>query len=186
MQKCKYRKSCYEAAGITDKEEEKEKGEDMKTPHIQEKLKPVESSTDRHHHSKHGKKKHQEQKDSDEDNDSDEEEQEKPKKNKEEKKEEAKVHEQSDKETLEQGGKEISLSVAEKSWCKYRKSCYSSVEPKAAKQDHSGSMARRAGSGQKCHIYYLSCREAMGLSPKEKAPMGPNGKRLCRKVKKDN
>ncbi|EGT34699.1 hypothetical protein CAEBREN_25020 [Caenorhabditis brenneri] len=185
MQKCKYRKSCYEAAGITDKDDDADK-EELKTPLVQENLKPVQSSTDRHH-SKHGKKKHQEPKDSDEDNDDEDEEQkEKQKKNKEEKKEELKVHEQSDKETLEREGKEISLSVAEKSWCKYRKSCYSSVEPKAAKQDHSGSMARRAGSGQKCHVYYLSCREAMGLPPKEKAPMGPNGKRLCRKVKKDN
>lgn len=186
MQKCKYRKSCYEAAGITDKDDDSDK-EDLKPPHVQEKLKPVQSSSTDRHHSKHGKKKHQEPEDSDEDKDDEEEEQkEKQKKNKEEKKEESKIHEQSDKETLEQGGKDISLSVAQKSWCKYRKSCYSSVEPKAAKQDHSGSMARRAGSGQKCHVYYLSCREAMGLPPKEKAPMGPNGKRLCRKVKKDN
>lgn len=185
MQKCKYRKSCYEAAGITDKDNDADK-EDLKAPLVQEKLKPVQSSSTERHHSKHGKKKHQEPEDSDEDNDEKEEQKEKQKKNKEEKKEKSKIHEQSDKETLEQEGKEISLSVAEKSWCKYRKSCYSSVEPKAAKQDHSGSMARRAGSGQKCHVYYLSCREAMGLPPKEKAPMGPNGKRLCRKVKKDN
>lgn len=189
FQKCKYRKSCYEAEGITDKQNDVENKEDMKKPHIQEKLKPVDAKKDRHHQqSKHGKKKHQEPEDSDEDNDDEKEDEhkEKQKKNKEEKKEEAKIHKQTDKETLEQGVKEISLSVAEKSWCKYRKSCYSSVEPKAAKQDHSGTMARRAGSGQKCHIYYLSCREAMGLPQKEKAPMGPNGKRLCRKVKKDD
>ncbi|CAO4369517.1 unnamed protein product [Caenorhabditis nigoni] len=190
FQKCKYRKSCYEAEGINDKEENAaENKEDLKKPHIQEKMKPVETSKDRHHHqSKHSKKKHQEPEDSDEDDDDDKEEEqkEKQKKNKEEKKEETKIHKQTDKETLEQEGREIALSVAEKSYCKYRKSCYASVEPKTTKQDHSGTMARRAGSGQKCHIYYLSCREAMGLPPKEKAPMGPNGKRLCRKVKKDN
>ncbi|EFO86598.1 hypothetical protein CRE_04660 [Caenorhabditis remanei] len=186
FQKCKYRKSCYEAEGITDKDSDVENKEELKKSHIQETMKPVETQKDRHHHqSKHGKKKHQEPEDSDEEDDEKEDQKEKQKKNKEEKKEEDKVQKQSDKETLEQEVKEISLSVAEKSWCKYRKSCYSSVEPKAAKQDHSGSMARRAGSGQKCHIYYLSCREAMGLPPKEKAPMGPNGKRLCRKVKKD-
>lgn len=191
FQKCKYRKSCYEAEGITDKDNDVENKEELKKSHIQETIKPVETQKDRHHHqAKHGKKKHQEPKESDEDDDEEKEDRkdqkEKQKKNKEEKKEEDKVQKQSDKETLEQEVKGISLSVAEKSWCKYRKSCYSSVEPKAAKQDHSGSMARRARSGQKCHIYYLSCREAMGLPPKEKAPMGPNGKRLCRKVKKDD
>lgn len=189
FQKCKYRKSCYEAEGITDKEDAVDSKEDLKKTHIQEKLKPVETSKDRHHHqSKHGKKKHQEPKDSDEEDEDDKEEdqKEKQKKTKEDKKVDAKIHQQTDRETLDQETREISLSVAEKSYCKYRKSCYSSVEPKAAKQDHSGTMARRASSGQKCHIYYLSCREAMGLPPKEKAPMGPNGKRLCRKVKKDN
>lgn len=189
FQKCKYRKSCYEAEGIFNKEDNADSKEELKKPHIQEKLNPVETSKDRHHHqSKHGKKKHQEPKDSDEEDDDDKEEdqKEKQKKTKEDKKEEAKIHQLTDIETLEQEVREVSLSVAEKSHCKYRKSCYSSVEPKAAKQDHSGTMARRAGSGQKCHIYYLSCREAMGLPPKEKAPMGPNGKRLCRKVKKDD
>lgn len=189
FQKCKYRKSCYEAEGISNKEDTVDSNEDLKKPHIPEKLKPVETSKDRHHHqSKHGKKKHQEPKDSDEEDDDDkkEDQKEKLKKTKEDKKEDAKIHQQTDTETLEQEVREISLSVAEKLHCKYRKSCYSSVEPKAAKQDHSGTMARRAGSGQKCHIYYLSCREAMGLPPKEKAPMGPNGKRLCRKVKKDD
>ncbi|CAB03350.3 Protein PFC0760c-like [Caenorhabditis elegans] len=180
MQKCKYRKSCYEAAGITDKDDDVKDNEER---HLKEKLKPVESERHHHHHSKHGKKKHQEPEDEEDD---DEEEKEEKQKNKEEKKEDAKIHEQTDKETIEQGVKDISLSAAEKSWCKYRKSCYSSVEPKAAKQDHSGTMARREGSGKKCHIYYLSCREAMGLPPKKKAPMGPNGKRLCRKVKKDD
>lgn len=188
FQKCKYRKSCYEAEGISNKDDTVDSKEELK-PHIPEKLKPVETQKDRHHHqSKHGKKKHQEPKDSDEEDEDDKEEdqKEKLKKTKEDKKEEAKIHQQTDTETLEQEVRGVSLSVAEKSHCKYRKSCYSSVEPKAAKQDHSGTMARRAGSGQKCHIYYLSCREAMGLPPKEKAPMGPNGKRLCRKVKKDN
>ncbi|CAI2349288.1 unnamed protein product [Caenorhabditis sp. 36 PRJEB53466] len=187
MEKCKYRKSCYEAAGLNDKEAEVTEEEELKKPHLKEKLKPVEPPTERHHHSKHGKKKHQEPKESEEDDDDDENEEleEKPKKNKEERKEEAAVHKQTDQETLEQEHKELHLSTAEKSWCKYRKSCYSSVEPSAAKQDHSGTMARRAGSGQKCHIYYLSCRETMGLPPKEKAPMGPKGKRLCRKKKTD-
>ncbi|VDM52054.1 unnamed protein product [Angiostrongylus costaricensis] len=33
----------------------------------------------------------------------------------------------------------------------------------------------------KCSPYYYSCREILGLPPKERAPIGPNGRRLCRK-----
>ncbi|EPB76042.1 hypothetical protein ANCCEY_04888 [Ancylostoma ceylanicum] len=71
--------------------------------------------------------------------------------------------------------------------CKAGKACYTSAEPKAMKEDHAGSMARigleRFRKSGKCSPYYYSCREVLGLPPKEKAPIGPNGKRLCRKKK---
>ncbi|RCN39134.1 hypothetical protein ANCCAN_14931 [Ancylostoma caninum] len=71
--------------------------------------------------------------------------------------------------------------------CKAGKACYTSAEPKAMKEDHAGSMARigleRFRKNGKCSPYYYSCREVLGLPPKEKAPIGPNGKRLCRKKK---
>nr|CDJ87809.1 Protein T12D8.9, isoform b [Haemonchus contortus] len=65
------------------------------------------------------------------------------------------------------------------------KSCYSSAEPQAIHEDHAGSMARigleRYRKNGWCNKYYYSCREILGLPPKERAPIGPNGKRLCRK-----
>ncbi|VDM69850.1 unnamed protein product [Strongylus vulgaris] len=69
--------------------------------------------------------------------------------------------------------------------CKPGTACYISAEPKALKEDHAGSMARigleRYKQSGKCSPYYYSCREVLGLPQKEKAPIGPNGRRLCRK-----
>ncbi|ETN70351.1 hypothetical protein NECAME_14824 [Necator americanus] len=72
--------------------------------------------------------------------------------------------------------------------CQSGKACYTSADPKAMKEDHAGSMARigleRFRKNGKCSPYYYSCREVLGLPKKEKAPIGPNGKRLCRKKPK--
>uniref|UniRef100_A0A914W5N5 Uncharacterized protein n=1 Tax=Plectus sambesii TaxID=2011161 RepID=A0A914W5N5_9BILA len=43
-----------------------------------------------------------------------------------------------------------------------------------------------AVDGSKCHKYRISCREQLGLPPKEKVPIGPNGKKLCRKKPKSS
>jgi len=37
-----------------------------------------------------------------------------------------------------------------------------------------------------CNPWHVSCRKAVGLPIKEKAPMGPNGRKLCRKKKVDH
>ncbi|CAJ0599463.1 unnamed protein product [Cylicocyclus nassatus] len=69
--------------------------------------------------------------------------------------------------------------------CKPGTACYISAAPKAMKEDHAGSMARigaeRYKQSGKCSPYYYSCREVLGLPRKERAPIGPNGRRLCRK-----
>ncbi|VDL65903.1 unnamed protein product [Nippostrongylus brasiliensis] len=69
--------------------------------------------------------------------------------------------------------------------CKPGQSCYSSAPPRAMNEDHAGSMARTGEQRYResgwCNPYYYSCREILGLPPKERAPIGPNGKRLCRK-----
>ncbi|KAK6017082.1 hypothetical protein OSTOST_17430 [Ostertagia ostertagi] len=58
-------------------------------------------------------------------------------------------------------------------------------EPQTMNEDHAGSMARigleRYRKDGWCNKYYYSCRAILGLPPKERAPIGPNGKRLCRK-----
>ncbi|KAK5965559.1 hypothetical protein GCK32_017597 [Trichostrongylus colubriformis] len=65
------------------------------------------------------------------------------------------------------------------------KSCYSSAEPQAMNEDHAGNVARigleRYRKTGWCNKYYYSCRAILGLPPKERAPIGPNGRRLCRK-----
>jgi len=67
------------------------------------------------------------------------------------------------------------LTTKMKSACKYRHSCYGSIA--------SGTPPEKVALLQpiKCSKYRLSCREQMGLPPIEKAPIGPNGRKLCRK-----
>ncbi|CAB3402825.1 unnamed protein product [Caenorhabditis bovis] len=188
---CKYRKSCYREMGINTNshgeeiiEKEEERKPPIKEPASQAK---TEQETSHHHHKHEDRKSHKKhhkkvekesEEDTDDDDDKDDDDHDEKVKNK-------KVTQEATHDD-DEAIKELQLSVAEKSMCKYRKSCYSGIEPRSTKQDHSGTMARRDGSGQKCHIYYLSCREKMGLPPKEKAPIGPNGKRLCRKKPPQN
>jgi len=67
------------------------------------------------------------------------------------------------------------LTTEMKSACKYRHSCYGSIA--------SGTPPEKIAllRSIKCSKYRLSCREQMGLPPIEKAPIGPNGRKLCRK-----
>ncbi|CAI5444135.1 unnamed protein product [Caenorhabditis angaria] len=192
LAKCKYRKSCYEEMGIHEKDEEEAKiveKEEERKPQLKKQSVGKELKNENKQH-QHKKEKKAESSEEDGDNDGDGDSNEKDEDDSDDdvkvvKKVLKEVERQNDVNDMEtEIAREIHLSNHEKYICKYRKSCYSTIEPKAAKQDHSGNMARRAGSGEKCHIYYLSCREQMGLPPKEKAPTGPNGKKLCRKVKK--
>uniref|UniRef100_A0A914RVU4 Uncharacterized protein n=1 Tax=Parascaris equorum TaxID=6256 RepID=A0A914RVU4_PAREQ len=64
------------------------------------------------------------------------------------------------------------LALAQKLKCKYRIKCYEGVP-----------MHKRA-DGRPCTIYHLSCRRMAGLPIKQRAPIGPNGRRLCRKKPK--
>ncbi|KJH46412.1 hypothetical protein DICVIV_07535 [Dictyocaulus viviparus] len=71
----------------------------------------------------------------------------------------------------------------EQSNCKL---CYSSAQYRTINNDHISIIPiglERYRRNGKCSPYYYSCREILGLPPKERAPIGPNGKRLCRKKK---
>ncbi|CAJ0941098.1 unnamed protein product, partial [Mesorhabditis belari] len=176
---CKYRKSCYAKHGLKVDDIEKDEVPAKKVEQEVEKQKvkiPAEkpkSSPPSSEAKKKDKKKKEEREEKEDDSD-----------------------EESDRE--EKKGHEIHLSTHQKHKCKYRISCYGGVEPKAKKVEH-----KEPKKGQKpaspptpkpqpgvkprehCHQYWFSCREWMGLPPKEKAPIGPNGKRLCRKKKRE-
>ncbi|VDK57502.1 unnamed protein product, partial [Anisakis simplex] len=81
------------------------------------------------------------------------------------------------------------LSAAKKLKCKYRLPCYDGVplhkliyQP-PQKPELAIKQFKRA-DGRPCTIYHLSCRRMAGLPIKERAPIGPNGRRLCRKKPK--
>lgn len=69
--------------------------------------------------------------------------------------------------------------------CKYRQSCYKNPNKWSAynigNKQSTIEVQVPVRSLETCNKYYLSCRERLGLAPKEKAPIGPNGKKLCRK-----
>lgn len=71
--------------------------------------------------------------------------------------------------------------------CKYRQSCYKDPNKwsvyNIGKKQSTLEVHVPVHSLETCNKYYLSCRERLGLAPKEKAPIGPNGKKLCRKKK---
>lgn len=91
------------------------------------------------------------------------------------------------------------ISAETKKQCKYRHSCYKEVDssqeyeelPKnrstkiivAAVDEDRNRVMYMLPNGKKCCKYRMSCREQVGLPPKERAPVGPNGKKLCRKKK---
>uniref|UniRef100_A0A1I7VK21 YqaJ domain-containing protein n=1 Tax=Loa loa TaxID=7209 RepID=A0A1I7VK21_LOALO len=83
------------------------------------------------------------------------------------------------------------LNSSQKLKCKYRLKCYNSVplhhvtEGKGIeKQRQLNIKDFRRANGAICNIYYISCRKQAGLPIIGRAPIGPNGRRLCRKKKK--
>ncbi|VDN04943.1 unnamed protein product [Thelazia callipaeda] len=85
-------------------------------------------------------------------------------------------------------------SKAKKLKCKYRLTCYRGEQslPRFIANDKYTEKKKeinirnfRRPNGAICNIYYLSCRKQAGLPIRERAPIGPNGRRLCRKKKKD-
>ncbi|CAJ0580794.1 unnamed protein product, partial [Mesorhabditis spiculigera] len=162
--KCKYRKSCYAEEGINFDDESARpiplQHKEQKVESVIEKPKSAERSVEQEKKKK--KEKHRPTTAKLEDSDYD------------------------------------NVSKDEKFRCKYRKSCYTGTEPPPTlertpitpmKQARVAApiTTRPRAAGEKprdhCHPYWFSCREWMGLPPKEKAPIGPNGKRLCRKKK---
>ncbi|KAL3095458.1 hypothetical protein niasHS_007557 [Heterodera schachtii] len=101
-----------------------------------------------------------------------------------------------------------SIDLGTKLECKYRKSCYEEsgnrmiapaqqriVAPppiSVASKSNVTNTAQFGGAigggreGQKCNQWRISCREAIGLTVREKAPIGKNGKKLCRKRKTED
>lgn len=84
------------------------------------------------------------------------------------------------------------LTNPQKLKCKYRLSCYDGKplhviikEEKIEKERAVNIKDFRRANGAICSIYYISCRKMAGLPVKERAPIGPNGRRLCRKKKKE-
>ncbi|GMR42490.1 hypothetical protein PMAYCL1PPCAC_12685, partial [Pristionchus mayeri] len=82
-------------------------------------------------------------------------------------------------------GSSIRVSVDDKLECKYRTSCYQSVAEKKEQRRLTTPLrpSTLRDPSSRCHKYLLSCREQLGLPPKEKVPIGPNGRKLCRKKK---
>jgi hypothetical protein len=78
--------------------------------------------------------------------------------------------------------------------CKYRKSCYEESGRAGKVPKVMERMAERSGPAMgngsaavdaKCNPWRISCRQSLGLPIREKAPIGPSGKKLCRKRRKN-
>ncbi|CAD5221146.1 unnamed protein product [Bursaphelenchus xylophilus] len=65
--------------------------------------------------------------------------------------------------------------------CKYRHSCYSNVEEVVTTNPKMAMKMR----GEKCNTYWKSCRDKLGLPVIERAPVDKQGRKLCRKTKKE-
>uniref|UniRef100_A0A1I8E9J4 Uncharacterized protein n=1 Tax=Wuchereria bancrofti TaxID=6293 RepID=A0A1I8E9J4_WUCBA len=188
--KCKYRKSCYESIELDiqlDKVRKKEAQKKIqegivKSPHQTE---PV------------IKHKEKEQKDKVQEEVTDEASKRTQKKKNKELRSDATEHEYMqielfDSQPRQKATKLRSLNSAQKLKCKYRLKCYSSVplhqvaeEKRIEKQRQLNIKDFRRANGAICNIYYISCRKQAGLPILERAPIGPNGRRLCRKKKKE-
>lgn len=82
------------------------------------------------------------------------------------------------------------LTKTQKLKCKYRVKCYDGaplhqiIEEKRIETEKQVNIKDfRRANGAICNIYYISCRKQAGLPIRERAPIGPNGRRLCRKKK---
>uniref|UniRef100_A0A1I7XVW0 SET domain-containing protein n=1 Tax=Steinernema glaseri TaxID=37863 RepID=A0A1I7XVW0_9BILA len=175
QQRCKYRKSCYER----EKEERPKRRLKKVEPIIEEPKKEPKKQR----HAKEQQKPVEKEKKAEEDEDAEEEKEQETKK-----KSKKKLRRPVDDD--EENMKEIprpehrNLSTSAKLGCKYRTSCYGTGEHIVITA--SGKKVQLP-DGHRCKnrsaIYFLSCRELLGLPPKERAPIGPNGRKLCRKKK---
>ncbi|KAK0417221.1 hypothetical protein QR680_012889 [Steinernema hermaphroditum] len=186
--RCKYRKSCYDRERESVKEEApKEYVKPKKSEPIigREEAKKQPSCRGRHCSKEHpkaeGSKKAQE------DDGEDEEEHEASKKTRSKGRKPRRPVDDDEKNMKEIPRPQLerrNLSTSEKLGCKYRISCYGTGQhivitehgKKVELPDEHKCKNRSA-------IYYLSCREILGLQPKERTPIGPNGRKLCRKKK---
>lgn len=187
--KCKYRKSCYENMGLDIKIDKVRKKEEQKK--VQEGVVKVSYQTEpvTKHRQKEQKEKVQAV--------TDEEDKRTRKKKSKEPKFEAKEHEfmqikQLDSQLQRKAIKLRPLNSAQKLKCKYRLKCYDGVplhqiaeEKKIEKQRELSIKDFRRANGAICNKYYISCRKQAGLPILQRAPIGPNGRRLCRKKKKE-
>uniref|UniRef100_A0AC34GZ66 Uncharacterized protein n=1 Tax=Panagrolaimus sp. ES5 TaxID=591445 RepID=A0AC34GZ66_9BILA len=189
QQRCKYRKSCYAAAaelkkakhehrskpGIIDEETLVVKN--VKTSHIREKSSEKEEADtsseekrSKKSDAKPAKKQKQKasaskkQKEKDDDDDS--------------KEDEYKEISREEKPKVNATELAKNLTTRLKVACKYRQSCYLTAVNDRLPPEQVMRMR-----GIKCSRYRLSCREQLGLPPIIRAPIGPSGRKLCRKKK---
>ncbi|KAL4002593.1 hypothetical protein ACH3XW_4090 [Acanthocheilonema viteae] len=188
--KCKYRKSCYKSMELDIKLDRVRKKEEQKK--MQEGIvkAPHQTKPETKHKEKDQKKKVQGEVANEENKRT-------PKKKSKESKFEAKEHEYMQIEPLDSQPRQIEIKLrllnnTQKLKCKYRLKCYNGVplhqaveEEKIEKQRQLSIKDFRRANGAICNIYYISCRKKAGLPILERAPIGPNGRRLCRKKKKE-
>ncbi|CAG9530612.1 unnamed protein product [Cercopithifilaria johnstoni] len=188
--KCKYRRSCYESMELDIKLDKDRKKEEHKK---------VQEGTVKEPHQTESIIKHKEKKQKEEAQEEimDEEGKRIRKKKNKESKSEAKEQEYMQIEPLDSQSRQTAttlrpLNSAQKLKCKYRLKCYDGVplhqvaeEKRIEKQRHLSIKDFRRANGAICSIYYISCRKQAGLPIFERAPIGPNGRRLCRKKKKE-
>ncbi|TKR78078.1 hypothetical protein L596_018942 [Steinernema carpocapsae] len=193
QQRCKYRKSCYAREQSVEREEPAKEAKQKTLKKVEPVIRREEAKTESAFcKGKHCGQKITEAKKVEGDDDSDEEEEKEHQKAK--SKPKTRKPRMDLDEDSEEDMKEIprphvdrrNVSASEKLNCKYRPSCYGTGDHIVITP-----MGKRIQlpDGHKCKsrssMYYLSCREMLGLPPKEKAPIGPDGRRLCRKKKKD-
>lgn len=188
--KCKYRKSCYESMELNIKLNKIRKKEEQKKNQEGIVKAPYQTEPVARHKEKEQKEEMQEEVTNKED---------KPtrKKKSKEPKSEAKEQEYMqikplDSELERTTTKSQQLNSAQKLRCKYRLKCYNSMplqqvvgKKRIEKQRHLSIKNFRRANGAICNIYYISCRKQAGLPILERPPIGPNGRRLCRKKKKE-
>uniref|UniRef100_A0A8R1Y4N3 Uncharacterized protein n=1 Tax=Onchocerca volvulus TaxID=6282 RepID=A0A8R1Y4N3_ONCVO len=181
--KCKYRKSCYESMGLDIQLNKDRKKEEQKK--VQEGI--VKPPYRRESIIKHKEK---EQKDEVLEEVTDEKSKRNRKKKSKELKLEAKEQEYMQIGPLESQSRTVTkprlLNSSEKLKCKYRLKCYDGMPHQITEEKRQLNIKDfRRANGVICSIYYISCRKQAGLPIIERAPIGPNGRRLCRKKKKE-
>uniref|UniRef100_A0A914DT41 Uncharacterized protein n=1 Tax=Acrobeloides nanus TaxID=290746 RepID=A0A914DT41_9BILA len=181
---CKYRKSCYAKFGIgvpetteegigrqvpTDREVPKKMGhvvgKDKKSAEVKEESKEEGDKSDEEKSEKKEKKKGSEKKKQKVDDD------EKPY---------VQVREPevaSRSEDIHELSRNLTTGI--KLACHYRQSCYRTIDTNGIVPPEQIMRLR----GEDCNRFRVSCMKKLGLPVKERAPIGPSGRRMCRKKK---